>query len=315
MENPLISIIIPAKNGSKTIKACLEGIFSQSLRDRLEVIIIDSGSTDGTLELIRDFPVHLYQIPPEEFNHGLTRNYGVSLAKGQFVVLTVQDAIAASENWLEIMYRHFTEEKVKGVCGQQIVPHDDDKNPLEWFRPYSEPVPRIIELEPGVFDKLEGKEQHKYCGWDDVNAMYRKSALIETPFIETNFAEDALWAKTALAKGYKLVYDYNARVFHYHFHSFGFMFKRTYTVLYHTRLFFGYNRSYENIFRSLIKIFYRAFFKKQIPKRKVYWINYNISILIAQISASIIFNINSVFLNPDKLKKTHKFWVGSVPQA
>ena len=315
MENPLISIIIPVKNGSKTIEACLEGIFTQTLKDVLEVIIIDSGSNDNTLEIIKNFPIRFYQIKPEDFNHGITRNYGISKAKGKFVVLTVQDASPSSNDWLEIMLRHFDDEKVMGVCGQQIVPHDYDKNPLEWFRPYSVPVPQIVEFKNDEFEKLSGKQQHQYCGWDDVNAMYRESALSETPFIRTNFSEDALWAKTALAKGYRLVYDSNASVYHYHYHNFKFMFKRTYTVLYHTRLFFGYNLRYENILKSLIKIFYRAFFKKQIPQRKVYWIFYNISILNAQLCASIIFNINSLFMNPNRLEKSHMFWVGNVPQG
>ena len=316
MENkPVISVIIPVKNGSATIEACLKGILSQTLNNILEIIIIDSGSTDGTLEIIKEFPIQLLQIAPEEFNHGTTRQLGVTKARGEFVVLTVQDAKPATNNWLETMYLHFQDKAVMGVCGQQIVPHDLDKNPLEWFRPYSKPVPRIYQFVPGEFATLKGKEQHQHCGWDDVNAMYRMSALIETPFFETNFAEDALWAKSALNKGYKLVYDYNSRVYHYHHHSFKFTFTRTYTVLHHTKLFFGYNRWYDNFFKELLRIFYRAFVKKHIPEKKFFWISYNISMLLAQYSSSLIFKLNALFLGTTKLEKVHKFWVGKPPQA
>jgi len=94
---PKISIIIPVKNGISTIEACLSEIFKQTLISDTEVIIIDSGSTDSTLEIVKKYPIILHQIPPEEFGHGKTRNLGVSIAKGEFVVMTVQDARPSSD--------------------------------------------------------------------------------------------------------------------------------------------------------------------------------------------------------------------------
>jgi rhamnosyltransferase len=315
MKNPLISIIIPVKNGASTIEACLKGIFSQTIKDIIEIIIIDSGSSDGTLEILNKFPVRLFQISPSAFNHGLTRNYGISMASGEFILLTVQDAIASTTNWLEIMFKHFINKEVMGVCGQQIVPHHPDKNPLEWFMPISEPGIQIIKFETGEFEKLDGKTQNSLCGWDDVNAMYRKSALLDTPFIETNFAEDAAWAKAALSKGYQLVYDNNAKVYHYHHHNFKFAFKRTYIGLYHTKLIFNYHRRFNHFFKQFSMIFYRTFLKKQVPGKKIYWIYYNINILIAQYCASIVFNINSLLLRDASFEKAYKYWVGQPPQG
>ena len=63
-KKPKISIIIPVKNGEKTINACLKGIFEQTLIKQTEVIIIDSGSTDNTLDIIKNYSVKLYQISP-----------------------------------------------------------------------------------------------------------------------------------------------------------------------------------------------------------------------------------------------------------
>ncbi len=311
---PIISVVIPVKNGAKTIKNCLEGIYSQTI-ENIEVIIIDSGSTDGTLEILENYPVKLFCIEPDEFNHGLTRSYGVLKANGEFVVLTVQDAIPSTHDWIEIMLAHFANKKVMGVCGQQIVPHHLDKNPLEWFRPYSKPVPRIVEFEKGEFQKLKGKEQHKYCGWDDVTAMYRKSALLETPFLATSFGEDALWAKKALSKGYRLVYDANAKVYHYHHYNFKLAFRRTYTVHYHTILYFNYIRKYENFFNRLIKVFYQVFIKKHAPQKKTYWTWYNIKIIMAHYIALYVCRINNLIFNTKGKEKMHKFWVGRPPQA
>lgn len=224
-----ISVVIPVKNGKSTIQNCLEGITKQSIYDQTEIIVIDSGSNDGTLELLKKYPeVKLFEIPPKDFNHGATRNYGVSIAKGEFVVMTVQDAVAADEFWLERMITHFEDIRVAGVCGQQIVPHHPSNNPHQWFRPYSSPSSKKIIFEhPVDFQKLLPKEQMKYCRWDDVNAMYRKSCLEETPFEQVVYGEDKIWSKTALSKGYALVYDSASKVEHYHFNTPDYTYKRT----------------------------------------------------------------------------------------
>ena len=83
LNEPLVSVVIPVKNGIDTLASCLDGIFGQTLRDKLEVIIIDSGSTDGTLDLLKKYPVRVYNLPPKEFNHGETRNLGVALCNNQ----------------------------------------------------------------------------------------------------------------------------------------------------------------------------------------------------------------------------------------
>jgi len=85
----LISVVIPVKNGGKTIKECLDGIFTQSLAHMVEVILIDSGSTDNTLDIARKYPVQITRIHPSAYNHGETRNLGAEIAKGEFIVYTV----------------------------------------------------------------------------------------------------------------------------------------------------------------------------------------------------------------------------------
>ena len=217
--NPKISIVIPVKNGEKTINACLKAIFDQTLINQTEVIIIDSGSTDNTLEIIKKYPVKLYQIPANEFGHGKTRNYGVSLAKGEFIVMTVQDAKAASNNWLEIMLSNFTDNEVVAVTGQQATPHEKDKNPLQWFRPINKPGVNSVKFGKGEFEKLSPQQQKYNCRWDNVNAMYRKLILQKIPFTDVEFGEDMLWARNTLIKEHKITYDMRASVWHYHHYT------------------------------------------------------------------------------------------------
>ena len=96
------SIVIPTKNGGQRLASVLKAIFSQNTRYEYEVICIDSGSTDATLDVIRSFPsCRLVQIAPEDFGHGRTRNLGASLSSGEFVIFVTQDALPASDRWLE----------------------------------------------------------------------------------------------------------------------------------------------------------------------------------------------------------------------
>jgi len=66
-----VSIVIPTLNGGEDFKRCLAAIFSQNVTFPFEVLVIDSGSTDQTVSIAREFPVRLYQIDKKEFNHGI----------------------------------------------------------------------------------------------------------------------------------------------------------------------------------------------------------------------------------------------------
>jgi rhamnosyltransferase len=313
---PLVSVVIPVRNGAGTLRSCLDGIFRQTLRDRLEVIILDSGSTDGTLELLKEYPVAVHPVAPGEFNHGETRNAGVRLAKGEFVVLTVQDATPATDDWIERMLVHFSDPQVAGVCGQQIVPHDPEKNPLQWFIPAGEATPRkICFTDPQKFLSLPGREQHAYCNWDDVNAVYRRSDKEQLPFRKLMFAEDTLWAKDALEAGKSIVYDYRARVYHYHHQDFSFYFKRTYIILYQNFKFYGYIRFPENPFSSVPKIIVRMVRKRLGFTATFWWILYNLKLVAAAWSASLIFSLAAGIGGMRGIESSQKFFVGYPPQG
>lgn len=181
MQDPSVSVVMPVKNEALKIKACIEGILSQTVPVQ-EIIVVDSGSTDGTLQILEAFPiVKLIKIPSIEFNHGETRNLGVSKATGDFVILTVGDAQPANEFWIEGLLKGFTDDAVAAVCGQQIVPHHNDKNPVDWFRPVSEPAIKRWQFTREAFEALDPKMKKAVCSWDDVTAMYRRSILSALP--------------------------------------------------------------------------------------------------------------------------------------
>jgi rhamnosyltransferase len=229
---PKISVIIPVRNEALRMRQCIEGILKQTIPVH-EIIVIDSGSTDGTLEILNSFPeVTLIEIDGADFNHGLTRNLGVEACSGEFCLLTVGDAYAYDAHWIAHMMDGFTDDEVLAVCGQQVVDHLPENNPLQWFRPFSEPNIKRLQFSASQWAALTPTEKRDATGWDDVNAMYRREALIHQPFEKTSYSEDAIWAFNALANGHAIAYNKRGRVYHYHNEDADFAFKRALTSHY-----------------------------------------------------------------------------------
>jgi len=314
---PLISIVIPVKNGKDTIRSCLDSIFRQTLIDKTEVLIIDSASTDGTLEILKEYNVKVHHLDPKEYNHGDTRNLGVEMARGEFVLMTVQDATAVDEFWLETMVSHFDDPEVAGVCGQQIVLEDKNKNPLQWFRPQSEAKPIRYQFKnTKEFTSMSGEQRHSYCNWDDVNAMYRRSTKLKLRFKRLMFSEDTLWANDALSKGHAIVYDYRARVDHYHHQNFNFYFKRSYIILYQNYKFYNYIKYPKNPFKWSLQIVVRLLRMGEIGfGEKIKWMFYNFNLVAASWKAAIIFGYNAKYKGLEGVEKSQKKHVGFPPQG
>ena len=105
-----VTIVIPTKNGGERLREVLEIVFAQKTKYEYEVVCVDSGSNDNTIDIIKGFPCKLYEIAPEEFGHGKTRNYGASKGTGEFIVFLTQDAIPCDDLWLESFINAMKEE-------------------------------------------------------------------------------------------------------------------------------------------------------------------------------------------------------------
>ena len=116
------TVAILTYNGEQYLREVLDAVTGQEADFEYEVLVIDSGSTDGTLDLVRSYrSVRLHEIPNGEFGHGRTRNLAVSLAKGDFVAFLTQDAVPADPGWLSEMLRPFEiSPDVAGVFGRQV---------------------------------------------------------------------------------------------------------------------------------------------------------------------------------------------------
>ena len=237
-----ISIVIPVKNEAKNIRLCIESWINQSVPVE-KIVVIDSGSTDGTIEILNRYrQVELIEIEQDNFNHGTTRNTAIQRVTTDLVLLTVGDGRAADNQVLERMCNVMRSEDVAGVCGHQIVAHERDKNPVRWFRPQSTPVVCFHQFDSAQEFDCSSPEKKKLAGsWDNVIALYRTKILREIiPFKTITYGEDSQWAVDALRAGHKLAYHPAARVYHYHQEDSHIAYKRTITSLYLRDHFFGH---------------------------------------------------------------------------
>jgi len=219
------SIVIPTKNGAKDIEACLEAVYSQKDAGRFEVLVVDSGSTDRTLEIVRRYPVRLEQIPPEAFHHARTRNYAAVLASGQFLVFLSQDAIPACDTWLAAFLSNFSEASVGAVYGRQLPKAASGLERRAAFATlYSDA--RIVKM------PMDGVGLgYRYYHFSNANSAIRKMAWHATKFPEElKVFEDVGIAKRMLDSGWSIVYEPEAAVYHSHDFPFAILFKRYFDV-------------------------------------------------------------------------------------
>ena len=229
--HPVTSVVILTRNGYPEIAECLTAVFCQETDWPYEVIAIDSGSTDGTLGVLRRYPARLVEIPPESFNHGGTRNLGAELAEGEFVVLLTQDAIPANSRWLSALVAALDEPGTAGAFSRQLPKADAHvlvKRSLSLWVAGSDQR-RVKRMPPAQdYARMSPYEQYLLAAFDNVSSCVRKAVWQELPFSETPFGEDIDWAQRALLAGHTLVYEPASRVYHSHNRSARYEFKRTY---------------------------------------------------------------------------------------
>jgi len=221
------SVVIPTKNGEQWIGECLEAVCSQEGVGRVEVIMVDSGSTDGTLEIARKYPVRIVEIPAQDFHHARTRNYAASLSTGKYVAFLSQDAVPANYSWLKAMLRNFEDGAVGAVYGKQV-PRVDSSHERH------DALNTLYGSERVVKDPSSKESMgYKYYHFSDVNAAIRREVWEATRFPEElKVFEDLGIAKKILDSGWHIVYEPAASVVHSHNHTTVELFKRYFDIGY-----------------------------------------------------------------------------------
>jgi rhamnosyltransferase len=216
----MISIIILTKNPGSRIQEVLASVFKQNIDDAFEVVIIDSGTTDGSLDIIQRFDVRLATIKPADFGHGRTRNYAVTLSRGEYIVMLVQDAVPADENWLfELIKPLRGNNNMAGVYSRHV-PYTNAKIMEKSFISFKYP-------DTANTRKKKDNPTIKDVFFSNVSSAMRKDLLTRFKFNENLImSEDQQWAKEVIENGYNIVYNPKSIVNHSHNYSLRTVFRR-----------------------------------------------------------------------------------------
>lgn len=221
-ESVKASIIIPTYNGGEAFEKVLPMVMSQKTPWNYEVVIVDSGSKDGTLDLIAQYPeIKLFNIDSKNFQHGRTRNYAIEQTSGEFIAVLTHDALPATEYWLYDLVSLLEKyPNAAGAFGRHFAypgadPYTkrDLKNHFKGFDNYPVVVNRF--LDEDKYENNQGWRQFLHF-YSDNNSCMRRSVWDKFPYPEVNFGEDQAWADLIIKEGYEKVYSKAAAVYHSH---------------------------------------------------------------------------------------------------
>jgi len=215
-----VTVAIPVRDGGELLARTLAALARQTVAH--ELLVCDSGSTDGSVVIARDHGARVREIAPWDFSHGGTRNLLMGEAAGAHVALLTQDAEPADERWLERLLAGFElgadVALVYGPYRPRAQASVAVRDELErWFASLSpDGSPRLERL--AVHERaLAASELIGRRGFfTDANACLSRAAWERVPFRGVPYAEDRVLAIDMLRAGYAKAYMPDAAVLHSH---------------------------------------------------------------------------------------------------
>jgi len=213
-----VTVAVPVRNGGSRLDLALGAVRAQRLDRPLELLVADSGSTDGSREVARRHGATIVDVRPEQYSHGGTRNLLARRATGTHIAFITQDAVPGGEGWLATLLDGFrAADDVALVFGpyhaapgaSPMVRRELD----EWFGSLSPDDAARIDRGLPAGDHADAARRVFFT---DANACIARAALDRVPFREVAYAEDQLLARDMLAAGYAKVYRPDAPVIHSH---------------------------------------------------------------------------------------------------
>lgn len=215
------SVVIPTKNGGDRFIDVLATVTGQVTSYEFEVVCVDSGSSDRTVDVIKAFPeVRLFQIDPADFGHGKTRSWAAEKCRGDYVVFITQDALPVNLSWLQnlIDAMKADPEVVAGFGAHRPYPDCnlfDARDITAHFARYGSEND-ILQVQDMDRFQEDLSVRMEYAFFSDNNACVRRDYFLQHPYPDVNFAEDQFWMMEQMAKGCKKVYCPSAVVYHSH---------------------------------------------------------------------------------------------------
>ena len=198
---PVCSIVIRAFNEERHLGRLLEGIFQQTIQD-VQVILVDSGSTDNTVKIAIEKNINIVRIKPEDFTFGRSLNVGIEAAESDLIIIASAHVYPVYPDWIEKMLESFVDPSVALVYGKQRGVDGSQFSERQIFNHWY----------PDVSQNPQG---HPFC--NNANAAIRRTLWKKNPYNELlSGLEDLAWAKWAQDNNYKIVYNAQAEIKHVH---------------------------------------------------------------------------------------------------
>ncbi|MGE5309259.1 MAG: glycosyltransferase [Deltaproteobacteria bacterium] len=211
MNEPLISVAVAVKNGQATIRRCVESLLALDW-PRVEIIVVDDGSTDATAAELRGFAGKI-KVISNAVSQGPSRarNEAAKLARGEYIAFTDGDCIVPAD-WLRELMECFADHPdAAGAGGSQAVP-DDDSDFARDLAGFMSALGFMTDYLHSSRSGIAEVEHNPSC-----NVMYRRSLYLEEGgFLEGLWpGEDVEFDRRLRVKGHRLYFNPGARVFHY----------------------------------------------------------------------------------------------------
>jgi rhamnosyltransferase len=220
-----VSVVIPTWNGGARYLELLRVLETQDIAGGFQLVVIDSGSKDGTREASVKAGALLVDQDQSTFNHGAARNRGIEASSGAVIVLLTQDAVPIGSSFLSNMLKPYKNASVDGVYARQFPQDDCDPILKERLRGWSasRTAPELqhfvqadADASLQLFNDIPPHERYTRCAFDNVASSVRRSTWQQKPFPERNFGEDMAWARRVLLDGGTVAFEPTAEVEHSH---------------------------------------------------------------------------------------------------
>ncbi len=204
-----VSIVIRTRNEAQYIGETLKRVQGQEFDGNYEVIVVDSESTDSTLEIVRNYGVRVVEIAQREFTYGRSLNIGAENAKGTFVVNLSAHALPADEKWLTNLIAGFENRDIAGVYGRQLS--------IAHINPFEARQNEMFFGPQKIIFNVKNTKMLKLVHFSNSNCAIRKDMWERHRFDENvPYAEDIVWRREVVEAGYSIAYAPDAAVYHTH---------------------------------------------------------------------------------------------------
>ena len=214
-----VTIAVPLLNGGRRFRALCSVLSDTEFDGQLDLLCIDSGSNDTSVEFAQKAGFRVHRIAQSEFGHGKTRNLACQLSASPFVVFLTQDAIPSSKDWLsELLKPLLEDEQVAGVYGRHIAYPEHGPFTARDLDAHFENRRNFLRVSKKSLPNFDDspKERFQASFFSSNCAAIRRATWQDCPIPDVDFGEDQAWALAALRAGWTIAYEARAVVFHSH---------------------------------------------------------------------------------------------------